>query len=40
MGMPTFDESVGALRSHLVIHRKPLEMGGVHVTGRLAGESG
>ncbi|CAE7474648.1 GBP7 [Symbiodinium sp. CCMP2456] len=38
MGMPTFDESVSALRSHLVARRKPLEMGGVHVTGRhLAG---
>ena len=34
MGMPTFDESVSALRSHLVAHRKPLEMGGVYVTGR------
>ena len=32
--MPAFDESVRALRSHLVTRRKPLEMGGVFVSGR------
>ncbi|CAE7363627.1 rha-1 [Symbiodinium natans] len=38
MGMPAFDESLRALRSHLVSHRKPLEMGGIFVNGRhLAG---
>ncbi|CAE7457924.1 rha-1 [Symbiodinium pilosum] len=38
LGMPAFDESVRALRSHLVTRRKPLEMGGVFVGGRhLAG---
>ena len=34
MGMPAFDESLRALRSHLVSHRKPLEMGGIFVNGR------
>ncbi|CAJ1381971.1 unnamed protein product, partial [Effrenium voratum] len=38
MGMPAFEDSLKSLRAHLVDRRKPLQMGGMPVSGRqLAG---